>query len=65
MEFTDRCEDLAIEKRYTAPVTVWGDRAHDKWGPHLDNYHLWLRKIKKTFDPNGVSEPAMYISAKE
>ena len=65
MEFTDKCEDLAIQGRYTAPVTVWGDRAHDKWGPHLGNYHLWLRKIKKTFDPNGVSEAAMYISAKE
>jgi glycolate oxidase len=65
MEFTDRCEDLAIRGRYTAPVTVWGDAAHDKWGPHLDNYHLWLRKIKKTFDPNGVSEGAMYITAKE
>jgi glycolate oxidase len=65
MEFTGKCEDLAINKCYTAPVTVWGDRSHDKWGPHLCNYHLWLRKIKKTFDPNGVSEAAMYISAKE
>jgi len=65
MEFTERCEDLALEKHYTAPVTVWGDRGHDKFGPHLMNYHLWLRKIKKTFDPNGVSEAAMYISAKD
>jgi glycolate oxidase len=65
MEFSDACEDLAISRCYTAPVTVWGDRLHDKWGPHLCNYHLWLRKIKKSFDPNGVSEPAMYISAKE
>jgi glycolate oxidase len=65
MEFTVRCEQLAIEKRYTAPVTVWGDMAHDRWGPHLGNYHLWLRKIKKAFDPNGVSEAAMYINAKE
>ncbi len=65
MEFSDTCEDLGIARCYTAPVTVWGDRAHDKWGPHLGDYHLWLRKIKKTFDPNGVSEPAMYISAKD
>lgn len=65
MEFTDKCEDLAIEKCYTAPTTVWGDRGHDKWGPHLGNYHLWLRKIKKAFDPQGVSESAMYISTKE
>jgi glycolate oxidase len=65
MEFSDQCEDLGICRGYTAPVTVWGDRGHDKWGPHLGNYHLWLRQIKKAFDPNGVSEPAMYISAKE
>jgi glycolate oxidase len=65
MEFTVKCEKLAIDKCYTAPVTVWGDDAHDRWGPHLCNYHLWLRKIKKAFDPNGVSEAAMYISAKE
>jgi glycolate dehydrogenase FAD-linked subunit len=63
MAFSDECEDLGIRRGYTAPVTVWGDRAHDKWGPHLGNYHLWLRQIKKTFDPDGVSEPTMYISA--
>jgi glycolate oxidase len=64
MEYSARCEDMAIEEKYPAPVTVWGDTAHDKWGPHLCNYHLWLRKFKKAFDPNGVSEHAMYISAK-
>ena len=64
MEYSGRCEDMAIEEKFPAPVTVWGDAAHDKWGPHLCNYHLWLRKFKRSFDPNGVSEPAMYISAK-
>jgi glycolate oxidase len=64
-EFSERCEDLAINKHYTVPITVWGDRGHDKFGPYLCNYHNWLRKFKKTFDPKGVSEPAMYISAKE
>ena len=65
MEFSERFEDHVIEKRYTAPITVWGDRGHDKFGPHLSNYHLWLRKFKKTFDPKGVSEAAMYISAED
>jgi hypothetical protein len=65
IEYSGRCEDMAIEEKYPAPVTVWGDEAHDKWGPHLCNYHLWLRKFKKSFDPKGVSEPAMYISSKE
>ena len=65
MQFSDDCEDLGIEKGYTVPATVFGDRGHDKWGPILGNYHLWLRKIKKSFDPNGVSEAATYISAKD
>ena len=26
-------------------------------------YHIWLRKIKKAFDPDGISEPSGYISA--
>jgi glycolate oxidase len=29
-------------------------------GPHMSNYHLWLRKIKTAFDPNGVSESTKY-----
>jgi len=65
MEFTGRCEDLAIQEKIGTPVTVWGDMGHDKFGPHLCNYHDWLRKLKKAYDPNGVSESAMYISAKK
>jgi hypothetical protein len=65
MEFSDRCEDLAISKHYTAPTTVWSDRNHDKWGPHCCNYQVWLRKIKKAFDPNAVAEASMYINAKD
>jgi hypothetical protein len=38
---------------------------HDMFGPSASNYHLWLRKIKKAFDPNGVSESSGYITAKE
>ena len=44
---------------------VFGDASHDMYGPHCSNYHLWLRKIKKTFDPNGTSEGTHYITNKE
>lgn len=30
----------------------------EKLGPLYSNYHLWAMKIKKTFDPNAVSNPA-------
>jgi glycolate oxidase len=64
-EFVEKLDDYIIKKHYTAPVTVWGDAAHDKYGPHIGNYHLWLRKFKKAFDPNGASVSGTYISAKD
>jgi len=29
------------------------------------NYHKWLQKIKKIFDPNEVADSGFYISGKE
>ncbi len=55
----------AIEGRFGVPQHVWSDKLHDMYGPHTCNYHLWLRKIKKTFDPNQSSESSNYITAKE
>ena len=56
---------VAFDTQYSVPSHVGGDMLHDMFGPGASNYHLWLRKIKKTFDPNGVSEPSQYISVKE
>jgi hypothetical protein len=42
-----------------------GDESHDYFGPHTSNYHVWMRKVKKAFDPNSASDANMYISAKE
>ena len=55
----------AIEGHFGVPGHVWGDAVHDQYGPHTSDYHLWLRKIKKTFDPNAASESTNYISAKD
>ncbi len=55
----------AIEGHYGVPGHVLGDGQHDQYGPHTSDYHLWLRKIKKTFDPNGLSESTHYITAKD
>ena len=51
-------------KHLGAPFFVEGDRMHDKFGPHMMNYHKWLRKIKEAFDPNGIADSGFYISAK-
>jgi glycolate oxidase len=42
-----------------------GDASHDYFGPHTSNYHVWMRKVKKAFDPNSTSDANMYISSKE
>jgi glycolate oxidase len=57
--------EISIRERFGVPQHVWGDALHDMYGPHASNYHLWLRKIKKTFDPNGASESSTYITAKD
>ncbi len=56
---------MAIKGHYSMPQQVWNDESHDWYGPYTSNYHLWLRKIKKTFDPKAVSESTHYISARE
>ena len=57
--------EISIKEFFGVPQHVWSDELHDMYGPHASNYHLWLRKIKKTFDPNNASESSNYISAKE
>jgi glycolate oxidase len=50
----------AIEGHFGVPGHALGT-AHDEYGPYTSNYHIWLKKIKKTFDPNLVSESTHYI----
>jgi len=57
--------EISIKEHFGVPHHVWSDAVHDMYGPTSSNYHLWLRKIKKTFDPNGASESSTYITAKE
>ena len=57
--------EITIKEFFGVPQHVWSDALHDMYGPNASNYHLWLRKIKKTFDPNAASEASTYINAKE
>jgi glycolate oxidase len=50
----------AIEGHFGVPGHALGE-AHEEFGPHTSNYHLWLKKIKNTFDPNLVSESTHYV----
>ena len=64
-KFNKKVLETGVNGYYGVPTSTWGDRLHDMFGPRASNYHLWLRKVKKTFDPNEASEPSNYISAKE
>jgi hypothetical protein len=55
---------MAINRHFGVPANVFGDKSHDIYGSSTSNYHLWLRKIKKTFDPNNTSEGSYYITDK-
>ncbi len=56
---------ISINEHFGVPQHVWSDALHDMYGPNASNYHKWLRKVKKTFDPNAASEASTYINAKD
>ncbi len=61
-EYMELSNKLDLVKHLGAPFFVEGDKNHELFGPYMMNYHLWLRKIKKAFDPNNVSDSGFYIS---
>jgi len=62
-EYMEKSNQLDLLKHLGAPFFVEGNRMHELFGPHMSNYHIWLRKIKETFDPNNISDSGFYISS--
>ena len=62
-DLMQKAVQIALDTKYGVPHHLSGT-VHDIIGPYASNYHLWQRKIKKTFDPNEVSEPSGYITGK-
>jgi glycolate oxidase len=65
MEFMAKANNIAINGHFGVPGHVFSDAQHDIYGPHVSNYHLWLRRIKASFDPNNASEGSHYITVKK
>ncbi|HEX7475340.1 MAG TPA: hypothetical protein VF318_05185, partial [Dehalococcoidales bacterium] len=65
MDFMAKANNIAITRHFGVPGHVFSDAQHDIYGPHVSNYHVWLRKIKKAFDPNGASEGSHHITVKD
>jgi hypothetical protein len=61
-EYMEKSNELDLLKHLSAPFFVEGTRMHELVGPHMSNYHIWLRKIKEMFDPNNISDSGFYIS---
>ena len=64
-EYMEESNQMDLLKHLGAPFFVEGDHNHDLFGPHMMNYHIWLRRIKKEFDPNGIADSGFYITAKD
>ncbi|HSW59015.1 MAG TPA: hypothetical protein VLH15_11465, partial [Dehalococcoidales bacterium] len=64
-EFLVQANETAVRDHFGVPGHVFGDASHDYYGPHCSNYHLWLRRIKKMFDPADTSESTHHISNRE
>jgi glycolate oxidase len=64
-EYMAESNQMDLLKHLGAPFFVEGDHMHNMFGPHMFNYHIWLRKIKAAFDPNDIADSGFYISALE
>lgn len=58
-------ENLALHLYEGAMRTEPGRETHDVAGPKCLNYHIWMRKLKKAFDPNLVADAFFYTRPKE
>ena len=64
LEYVGKANASTVNSCHGLPHHLFGDGGHDFFGPHSTNYTHWLRSIKKSFDPNGVSEASNHITAK-
>lgn len=64
-EVVEKSHEITVHEHYAVPHGAAGDADHDYFGPAASNYHLWLRKIKKSFDPAGAADSKGYITAKD
>ena len=65
VEYAHACDKQDLEEHLGIPFFILGDKQHEWFGPHCSNYHIWLRKIKETFDPKNIADPGFYISSKK
>ena len=55
----------AINKAMGIPISVFGEEPNSKFGPKCNDYHIWLRRIKQSLDPNTASDPFFYAGERK
>jgi len=63
-EYAHACDEQDLTEHLGIPFFIIGDKQHEWFGPYCSNYHIWLRKIKETFDRQNIADPGFYISSK-
>ena len=59
-EYVEESAQATIEKSLGQPISIV-PRMAEHFGPTSCNYHIWMQKIKKAFDPNISADPNFYI----
>jgi hypothetical protein len=59
MEIAQKSTETDIKHGYHAASPPRATSAMDKLGPLYSNFHIWAKKIKDAFDPNGLSNPLL------
>lgn len=60
-EHATREVEAGIKNKLGVPIASNTYELVEILGPHHSNYHVWLKKIKKTFDPDNLSDHSFYV----
>ena len=63
-KYVGKANQNTVDGHYGLPHHLFHDMQHDFFGPYSTNYTYWLRRLKKSFDPNAVSEASNHLTAK-
>jgi len=63
-EYVEESAQATIEKSLGQPISIVRGMA-EHFGPTSCDYHIWMRRIKKAFDPNITADPSFYIEPEQ
>ena len=63
-EYVEESAQATIEKSLGQPISIVRGMA-EQFGPTSCDYHIWMKRIKKAFDPNTAADPSFYVGPEE